>query len=120
MNWSLLTQFVDANKIGGWVRAAVASGLALVLTHYAAQFPLLSDILSPQVQLAIGAMASTLAVGLWSQLTKTDKSKVQAAAAVLDPETGKRTIVVTSAALAAATPNQPNIVSHDDVKVTQQ
>src|ERR1700690_3931717 len=98
MDLSILTQFIDANKLGGWVRAGVASALALLLTRYAATFPLLADILSPQVQLAIGAAVSTAVVGLWSQLTKTDKSKLVAAAGVVDPATGKPTIVVTSQA----------------------
>jgi hypothetical protein len=116
MNLTFLTQFIDASKIGGWVRGAVAAGFVMLIAKY----PVLSSYISPELQTELAAALATVAIGLWSQLTKTDKAKVQAAAGVIDPTTGKPTIVVTSAALAAATPNQENIVSHQDVKVVSQ
>lgn len=114
MNWSLLTQFVDANKLGGWVRALVGAGFVAAI----AKWPVLGTYVDPGTQVQIAAAVATIVIGLWSQLTKTDKAKVQAAAAVVGPE-GKPTIVVTSSALAASTPEN-NIVSHDDVKVVQK
>lgn len=116
MDLTFLTQFIDANKVGGWVRAGVAAAIGAAITKW----PWLSQYLDPATQAALGVAAAGVVVGLWSQLTKTDKAKVQAAAGVIDPDTGNPTIVVTSAALAAATPNQENIVSHQDVKVITQ
>lgn len=96
MNMTFLTQFIDANKLGGWVRAGVASLLGWLLAHYAAQYPLLADVLSPQVQVAIGLGVSTAAVGLWSQLTKTDAAKV-AAVEALPPDQIVGVVVATTA-----------------------
>lgn len=82
MNFSFLSQFINADKLGGWVRAGVASILSYLLAHYAAKWPLLTDVLNPQVQAAIGMSTATLVVGLWSQLTKTDTAKIDMAAAI--------------------------------------
>ena len=115
MDLGILTQFIDANKIGGWVRA----GVAALLVALVAKYPPLGTILDPSVQTQLAALIATVAVGLWSQLTNTDKAKLVAAAGVVDPTTGKPTIIVTSQALADATPAHDNIVSHQDVKVVQ-
>lgn len=82
MNLGFLSQFINADKLGGWVRAGVASILGYLIAHYAAKYPLLTDVLSPEVQASIGVAASGLAVGLWSQLTKTDAAKIDMAAAI--------------------------------------
>lgn len=82
MNLGFLSQFINADKLGGWVRAGVASGLGFLIAHYAAKYPLLTDILSPEVQASIGVFASAVVVGLWSQLTKTDAAKIEMAAAI--------------------------------------
>lgn len=47
-------------------------------------------------------------------------SIVQAASNLVDPNTGKKTQVVTSPELAAATPGNPNIVSQADNKVVSK
>lgn len=97
MNLTFLTQFVDANKLGGWVRAGVASGLGFLLAHYAAQYPLLSDVLSPQVQASIGVGLATVVVGLWSQLTKTTEAKVAMVNDLAkDPTTEVQGVVLTN------------------------
>jgi hypothetical protein len=75
MEWGKL---VDADKLGGWVRAGAASLLATVV----AKNPTLSAYLDPVTQAAIATALSGVAVGAWSQLTKTDAAKVQMAAEV--------------------------------------
>ena len=111
-----ITQFIDANKLGGWVRAGVASGLAVLI----GKFPGLSSYLDPGTQAAIGVAVAGIAVGIWSQLTKTDKAKVQMAADTVDPTTGKKTVDITSPANSEATPDQPNIVAHSDLTQATQ
>jgi hypothetical protein len=66
-----LTQFIDADKLGGWVRAWVGAGLAAVL----ASMPGLRDVLTPDVQAALGVVASGLAIGAWSHFAKYLKDK---------------------------------------------
>lgn len=63
--------------------------------------------------LAIGACA----YGFW---VNRQKALVMAASNIVDPETGKKTIVVTSDKLAVATPDNSNILSASDVKVTNK
>jgi hypothetical protein len=58
-----------------------------------------------------------IAYGAW---VNRDKALIQSAGNVVDPVTGKPTIIVTSPAMAAATPGQNNIVSTSDVKVIQK
>ena len=57
---------VDSSVLGGWVRAGVASGLAILI----AKAPGLSSILTPDVQAAIGAAAAGIVVGAWSHIAK--------------------------------------------------
>lgn len=112
---SFLSQFVDSNKIGGWVRAGVAALIGSAI----AKWPLLANYLDPTVQQAIGVAAAGVVVGVWSTLTKTDEAKVKAAAAIVDPETGKKTVVITTPALAAATP-ETNIVSNQEISIVSK
>jgi hypothetical protein len=109
MNMSLLTQFVDANKLGGWVRAGVASILAVVI----GKNPTLAIYLDPTVQQALGVVAAGIVVGIWSQLTKTDAAKIAAVNAL--PKDQVIGVVVaktaTDGVLAAAkNPEMPNVV----------
>jgi lysozyme len=62
---SAITTIFGPTQVGGWVRAAVASGLTYAGTKYGASF--LTD---PGVVSEIGAVASTVVVGLWSSLAK--------------------------------------------------
>jgi hypothetical protein len=71
-------KLIDADKVGGWVRAGTASALAAAL----AKFPFLSAYLDPVTQAALATFLSGIAVGWWSQLTKSDAAKVQMAAEV--------------------------------------
>lgn len=61
-----LATLLSADKVGGYVRAGVASGLGLAL----ARWPLLSAYLDPVTQNALGIAAAGLAVGLWSHIAK--------------------------------------------------
>lgn len=64
----VLASLVDSSKLGGWVRAGVASGLACVI----ARLPVLKDILTPDTQAALGVFISGVAVGLWSHFVKSN------------------------------------------------
>jgi hypothetical protein len=59
----------------------------------------------------------SIAYGAW---VNRDKALIQSAGNVVDPKTCKPTIIVTSPEMAAATPDQNNIVSNTDVKVTKK
>ena len=74
----ILSMLVNADKIGGWVRAGIASLFPYLLV----KFPALTPFLSDAVREAISVIATTVAVGLWSQLVKSDSAKVQMAAEV--------------------------------------
>lgn len=64
--WELITKLVDANALGGWVRAAVASLFAAMLVKSST----LSAIFSPEIQTAIGVAVSGVVVGIWSHVSK--------------------------------------------------
>jgi lysozyme family protein len=62
---SLLLTLAGPTQIGGWVRAAAASGLTFLASHYGLSF--LGD---PALGNMVGAGLSTVVVGLWSSLGK--------------------------------------------------
>ena len=64
--WNLITTLVDADKIGGWVRALVAAGFGLLL----GKWPLLGSIFGPDLQTAAGVLLSGVFVGIWSHVAK--------------------------------------------------
>lgn len=53
----------------------------------------------------------------WGWYNNRDKALLQSAANVIDPKTNKPTLIITSAEMAAATPENNNIVAHEDVTV---
>lgn len=61
-----LKSLIDADKLGGWVRALVASGLGLIAAKYA----VLGTFLTPTVREAVAVLAVTAVVGIWSQIAK--------------------------------------------------
>jgi hypothetical protein len=61
-----LTSLIDANKLGGWVRAGVGAAIAAAI----AQAPWLKEFVTPEVQTALGIVASGLVVGAWSHFAK--------------------------------------------------
>ena len=68
----VLASIINADKLGGWVRAGVASLLGVFI----AKWPLLGTILDPATQAALGTVVAAIVVGVWSQLTKSDAAKV--------------------------------------------
>lgn len=58
---------VDANQLGGWVRAAVASAFGAGGGYLVGPLAGFSD---PSAQVAVGIVVSTLAVGIWSHVAK--------------------------------------------------
>lgn len=62
----VISALVDAGKLGGWVRAAVAAGLTAAI----AKFPGLSAFLDPATQTALGVFVSGVVVGIWSHYVK--------------------------------------------------
>lgn len=98
----MLFKLIDADKVGGWVRALVASLLATIV----AKNPTLSSYIDPVSQAAIATAVSAVAVGWWSQLTKSDTAKVQMAAEL--PSTKK--IETTDPVIAAATSTEVQLV----------
>lgn len=67
MDLSWLSMFFDSSKVGGYVRAFVASGLTTLLIKEPILAPFIGD---PVTQAAIATVASGLAVGVWSHITK--------------------------------------------------
>lgn len=72
MKLGFLTQLVNADKIGGWVRAAVAAAFVAAV----AKWPILGAYVDPAVQTQVAAAVAAVVVGYWSQLTKTPEAKV--------------------------------------------
>lgn len=62
-----LAKLIDAGMLGGWVRAGVASLFGLVAGWLVGPLAGFAD---PAVQAAVGVIASTLVVGIWSSLAK--------------------------------------------------
>lgn len=58
---------VDANQVGGWVRALVASSFGAGGGFLVGPLAGFTD---PTAQIAVGVVASTLAVGTWSWAAK--------------------------------------------------
>lgn len=61
-----LTKLIDANQLGGWVRAAVAAGLTAIL----AKSPTVASIVGPDFATTISVLVSGVVVGLWSSIAK--------------------------------------------------
>lgn len=62
----ILVKLIDANKIGGWVRAGVAAGFVYLAHRYTP----LAAYLTPANEAAVDTLAVTVAVGVWSQIAK--------------------------------------------------
>lgn len=105
---ALVSKFIDSDKLGGWVRAAVAAGFVAIV----AKWPILGTYVDPAIQTQIAAAIAATVVGVWSQLTKTDAAAIAKVAAMPDVEK----IVVQPKATdgvgdALADPNQTKVVS---------
>ena len=85
MDLSFLLMFVNSSKVGGWVRGGVASGLVMLVANY----PFLSDYLSPSTQTELAAAASAIAVGIWSHVAKSIGAGATGTAAANAVRTGQ-------------------------------
>lgn len=113
MNLTFLTQFIDANKLGGWVRAGVAAGFVALIAKY----PVLGNWVDPAVQTQIAAALAAVVVGIWSQLTKTDTAKLAAVAAMSGPQKEAAFTGIPNSAKIAAVEAIPD-VTKIEVKAT--
>jgi hypothetical protein len=66
MAMDILVKLVSADKLGGWVRAAVGALIAAGIAKY----PGLKDIIDPATQAEIGVAVSAVVVGAWSHYVK--------------------------------------------------
>lgn len=64
--FNIAAKFVNSDVIGGWVRNGVAYGLGFLTAKYPALIPLFT----PEVMTAIQSFLSILAIGAWSQASK--------------------------------------------------
>lgn len=64
---SIIAKFVNADTIGGYVRAAVAAGASALLAWTGSW---ILPFISAEAQTAVTAAITALLVGLWSQIAK--------------------------------------------------
>lgn len=64
--WDFITKLIDANALGGWVRAGVGALFAAVL----AKSTLMASIFTPELQSAAAVLVSGVVVGIWSHIAK--------------------------------------------------
>lgn len=67
--WKWVVALVDTSKLAGWVRAGVAGLITLLASKYLAG-TVFGGIISPDLVNTIAIGASTLVVGIWSQIAK--------------------------------------------------
>lgn len=68
MNW--FSTLIDPGKIGGWVRAAVAAILTMVVAKLALKVPVIAQFITPDMIDYIAVAAGTFVAGLLSQKAK--------------------------------------------------
>lgn len=64
--FAILAKIINADVIGGWVRAAVIF-VSVALT---AKFPIFSSVLTPETQATIAGAIAAFIVGIWQQAAK--------------------------------------------------
>jgi hypothetical protein len=62
----LLVSLINADKVGGWVRAGVASGFVAA----DAKWPVLGSFIDQATEVQLAAALAAVAVGLWSHVAK--------------------------------------------------
>ncbi len=68
MSW--FSTLVDPGKIGGWVRAAVASLLTMIVAKLALKLPFIAQFVTPDIVDGIAVAAGTLVAGWLSSKSK--------------------------------------------------
>lgn len=63
---NFIAKLLDANTLGGWVRAGVAAGFGVLV----AKSSFVAAILTPEMQDMAAVLASGIVVGVWSQIAK--------------------------------------------------
>ncbi len=67
---SIIARFINADVIGGYVRAAVATLFGVLATWLGSRIPFLAALLTPDAQAWVAATITAFLVGLWSQISK--------------------------------------------------
>lgn len=67
---SLFAKLVDPDKIGGWVRALVASGLTAIVATWAMKLPVIGQIITPDVIVWVSVAVGTFVTGILSNISK--------------------------------------------------
>lgn len=108
---SIIAKFVNADTIGGYVRAAVAAGFGALLAWKGGW---LVPFATPEVQTAITAALTAALVGIWAQISKNTTAPT-ATQTVAVTENLKDKGIVTPA-IAAAVKADPTIAMPDSAK----
>lgn len=100
---SILAKFINADTIGGYVRAAVAAGTSALLAWTGAW---IMPFVSPQMQTAITATITAAIVGLWAQISKnTTAPTATQTVAVISAAAGKGIVTPQTAAAVKKNPD---------------
>ena len=72
MQWfkKVVLAFISPDKVGGWVRAAVAALLTMLVAKFALKLPIVAEIVTPDMVDAIAVAAGTAVAGIFSQIAK--------------------------------------------------
>ena len=66
----IFSSFIDPGKVGGWVRAATASILTILVGKLALKIPVVAQFVTPDMILGLAAAVGTLVTGLLSSKSK--------------------------------------------------
>lgn len=66
----LLSKLIDPGKIGGWVRALVASGLTALVGAWAMKLPVVGQVITPDVIAYVSVAVGTFVTGILSNASK--------------------------------------------------
>lgn len=67
---NIFASFIDPGKVGGWVRAAVASILTMLVAKLALKLPFVAQFVTPDMIDAVAVAAGTIVVGWLSSRSK--------------------------------------------------
>lgn len=70
---NLVFSFINPEKIGGWVRALVASALTMAVVTLTAKVPLIAQFLPPGLPETLSVLAGTAVTGWLSNISKGEK-----------------------------------------------
>lgn len=72
MNWlkSLFFSIVSPTKAGGWARALTASALTAGVAYVAVKIPVIAQVVTPDMVVAVSVAAGTAVTGVLSNISK--------------------------------------------------